>query len=188
MQRAKPGWKPSARRQFTEVASTERAIARHGGRLAELGAKQDAHDRFAVEHAAEFEQARVLGLATSARRLTIRITAVADPQQAALDLLGPRTTTQRERLRWDDAVENPRCISMRAADRGTHERNHSETSSVHSTSSIGSSTTSPPRYAKCTPRNATSAAPSVGRSKHGPGCCPRTSDVDALPVRRSVPP
>jgi len=106
LQRANPGWKPSARRRFTErVASTERAIARHADRLAELRARQDSHDAFAVEHAAEFEQARILTLATSARRLTVQITAVADPPQAALDLVGPRPTTQRERLRWDSAVE-----------------------------------------------------------------------------------
>ncbi|MDP9409094.1 MAG: relaxase domain-containing protein [Actinomycetota bacterium] len=107
MHHAKPGWKPSARRQFTEkLASTERTIARHEDRLAELRAQQDAHDAFAVEHAAAFEQARVLGLATSARRLTVRITAVAEPPQAALDLVGRRPTTQRERLPWDRAVES----------------------------------------------------------------------------------
>ncbi|MDP9404406.1 MAG: AAA family ATPase, partial [Actinomycetota bacterium] len=107
MQRAKPGWKPSARRLFTEkVASTERAIVRHEDRLAELRAQQDAHEAFAAGHAAEFEQARTLSLATSARRLTVRITAAADPPQAALDLVGPRPTTQRERLRWDRGVES----------------------------------------------------------------------------------
>ncbi len=107
LQRAKPGWKPSTRRQLTEkAASTERAIARHEGRLGDLRAQQDAHDAFADEHAAEFEQARILALATSARRLTVRITAVADPPRAALDLVGPRPTVQRERLRWDRAVES----------------------------------------------------------------------------------
>ncbi|MGH2779821.1 MAG: ATP-dependent DNA helicase [Thermoleophilaceae bacterium] len=107
LQDARPGWKPSARRQLTEkVAATERAITRREGRLADLRAKQDAHDAFAVEHAADFEQARVVALAMSARRLTVRITAVADPPQAALGLVGPRPTTQRERLRWDRAVEN----------------------------------------------------------------------------------
>lgn len=107
LQRAKPGWKPSARRQFTEkVASTERAIEGHEYRLADLRARQVVHDAFATEHAAEFEQARLLGLATSTRRLTVRITAVADPPQAALDLVGPRPTTQRDRLRWDRAVES----------------------------------------------------------------------------------
>jgi len=106
LQRAKPGWKPSARRQLTEkVGSTERAVARHEDRLVELRARQDAHDAFATEHAAEFEQARVLTQATSARRLRVRLAAVADPPQAALDLVGPRPTTQRERLRWDSAVE-----------------------------------------------------------------------------------
>lgn len=106
MQHAKPGWKPSARRQFTEkVTSTERAITRHEDRLAELRAQHDAHEAFATEHAADFEHARVLALATSARRLTVRITAVADPPQAALDLVGSRPTTQRERLRWNSAVE-----------------------------------------------------------------------------------
>jgi hypothetical protein len=107
LQRTKPSWKPSARRQLTErVASTERTIERHEDRLADLRAQQIAHDGFATEHAAEFEQARVLTLATSARRLTVRITSVADPPQAALDLVGPRPTTQRERLRWDRAVES----------------------------------------------------------------------------------
>jgi len=107
LQRAKPGWKPSARRQFTEeVASTERAIERHDDRLADLRAQQDARDAFTAEHAAEFEQARVLGLASAARRLTVRINAVADPPQAALDLVGPRPTPQRARLRWDRAVES----------------------------------------------------------------------------------
>ncbi len=106
MQRAKPGWKPSARRQFTEkVVSTERAITRHEDRLAELRAQEDAHDAFATAHADEFEQARILGVAISARWLTVRITAVADPPQAALDLVGPRPTAQRARLRWDSAVE-----------------------------------------------------------------------------------
>ncbi|MFZ5872428.1 MAG: hypothetical protein ACOYXW_18120 [Actinomycetota bacterium] len=106
-QRSKPSWKPSARRRLTEkVASTERAIARHEKRLAELREQQHAHDAFAAEHAADFEQARVLSLAAAGRRLTVRITAVADPPQAALDLVGPRPTTQRERLRWDRAVEN----------------------------------------------------------------------------------
>ncbi|MDP9465631.1 MAG: relaxase domain-containing protein [Actinomycetota bacterium] len=107
MQRARPGWKRSSRRQLTEkVASIERAIARHEARLAEMRAQQEAHVAFAVEHAAELDRVHVLGLATSARRLTVRITAVADPPRAALDLLGPRPTTQRERLRWDSAVES----------------------------------------------------------------------------------
>ncbi len=102
----KPGWKPSARRQFTEkVASTERAITRHADHLAELRAQQDAHEAFTADHAAEFEQARILSLATSARRLSVRIAVVADPPQAALDLVRPRPTAQRERLRWDRAVE-----------------------------------------------------------------------------------
>ncbi len=106
-QRSKPSWKPSARRRLTEkVASTERAIARHEERLAELREQQDAHDAFAAEHAADFEQARVLSLAAAARRLTVRISAVADPPQAALDLVGPRPTSQRERLSWDRAVES----------------------------------------------------------------------------------
>lgn len=106
MQRTKPSWKPSGRRQFTEkVASIERTVARHEGRLAELRAQQEEHDRFAVDHAADFEQARVLALAITARRLTVRIAAVADAPQAALDLLGSRPSTQRERLRWDHAVE-----------------------------------------------------------------------------------
>jgi hypothetical protein len=106
MQHAKPGWKPRARRHLTEkVASTEHAIVHHEERLGELRAQQDADDAFSTEHAAEFEQARVLALASSARRLTVRITAVADPPQAALDLVGSRPTTQRERLRWDRAVE-----------------------------------------------------------------------------------
>jgi hypothetical protein len=34
------------------------------------------------------------------------MTAVADPPQAAIDLIGERPTTQRNRLRWDSAVEN----------------------------------------------------------------------------------
>jgi conjugative relaxase-like TrwC/TraI family protein len=107
MLRAKPGWKPSARRQFADkVASTERAIARHEDRLSALRAQQDAHVSFAVEHAAEFQQARVLSRATAVRRLTVRISAVADPPQPALDILGPRPTTQRERLRWHRAVES----------------------------------------------------------------------------------
>ncbi len=107
LQRGKPGWKPSARREFTEkVASTERAIVRYEDHLAELRAQQEAHDAFAAEHASEFGQARILTLANSARRLTVRISAVADPPQAALDLVGPRPTTQRERLRWDRAVES----------------------------------------------------------------------------------
>lgn len=88
------------------MASTERAIARHEARLVELKAHQEAHDAFTTEHAAEFEQVRVLGLATSARRLRVRITAVTDPPQAALDLVGARPITQRERLRWDRAVES----------------------------------------------------------------------------------
>ena len=106
LQRAKPGWKPSARRQLTEkLASTERAIARHDERLGELRAQQVAHDAFAAEYAAGFEQARVLSLASSARGLTVRITAVADPPAAVLDLLGPRPTAQRDRLRWEYAVD-----------------------------------------------------------------------------------
>ena len=107
LQRAKAGWKPSARRQLAEkVASTERSLERHEVRLTGLRAQQVAHDAFVTEHAAEFEEARVLTLATSARRLTVRIAAVADPPQAALDLVGSRPTTQRERLRWDRAVES----------------------------------------------------------------------------------
>ncbi|MGE3834535.1 MAG: MobF family relaxase [Acidimicrobiia bacterium] len=106
LQRAKPGWKPSARRQFAvKIVSTERAIERHEDRLADLRAQQEAHDAFVADHAAEFERARILSLAISARRLTIRISAVADPPQAVLDVLGPRPTRQRDRLRWDHAVE-----------------------------------------------------------------------------------
>ncbi len=103
------------------MASIERAIARHEDRLADLRAQQEAHVAFAVEHAAEFEQARVLGLATSAQRLTVRITAVADAPQAALDLLGPRPTTQRDRLRWDRAVENL-AVYLDESGRGWPER------------------------------------------------------------------
>src|SRR5205823_2464177 len=95
------------RRHFTErLALAEHAITRHDDRLAQLRAQQDAHDAFATRHAPEFEQARVLALAASARRLTVRITAVSDPPQAAIDLVGPRPSTQRERLRWDRAIES----------------------------------------------------------------------------------
>jgi conjugative relaxase-like TrwC/TraI family protein len=107
MQRAKPGWKPNSRRQLAQrLAAIERTGAQLEHRLTQLRAQEAQHDAFAVEHAAEFEQARLVARASSARRLTVRISAVADPPQAVLDLLGPRPTTQRDRLRWDDAVEN----------------------------------------------------------------------------------
>lgn len=71
-----------------------------------LEKQQAKHDAFAVEHEGELHERRLLSLARAARRLKIRIEAVTDPPQAMLDLIGDRPTGQRERLRWDGAVES----------------------------------------------------------------------------------
>ncbi len=107
MQRAKPGWKLSSRQQVAQkVESLERSVRQREDRVTELRAQQGQHDAFAIEHTAEFDRAHLLARASSTRRLSVRISAVADPPQAALDLLGHRPTSQRDRLRWDSAVEN----------------------------------------------------------------------------------
>ncbi len=96
-----------SRRKLTKtLTSLDEAIERAGEHVVELEAQQAGHDAFATEHCAEFEERRLIALAISARRLAVRIAAVAEPPEAIVELLGHRPTTQRDRLRWDSAVEN----------------------------------------------------------------------------------
>jgi len=44
-----------------KVASSERAVERHEERLADLRARQNAHDAFAIQHATEFTGHRCVG-------------------------------------------------------------------------------------------------------------------------------
>ncbi|MFP5326003.1 MAG: MobF family relaxase [Acidimicrobiia bacterium] len=107
MEQRRQSWNPRTRRQQTKAfTSLEEAIRRATDQVAELRARQAAHEEFAAEHRAEFDERRLTALAISARRLAVRIAAVADPTPAIVDLLGPRPMSQRDRLRWDSAVEN----------------------------------------------------------------------------------
>lgn len=107
MEQRRQSWNPRTRRQQTKAfTSLEEVIGRATDQVAELHARQAAHEEFAAEHRAEFDERRLTALAISARRLAVRIAAVADPTPAIVDLLGPRPMSQRDRLRWDGAVEN----------------------------------------------------------------------------------
>ncbi len=103
----KPGFKPSRRRQLaTTVATLERSIENAEGRIADLEERRATHDAFAAAHEHEFAERELIELATSARRLRVKVEAVADPPEALLNLIGPRPASQRARLRWDRAVES----------------------------------------------------------------------------------
>ncbi len=107
LETAKRGWSRARRREPKRTAAPlGRSIDHADQRITALEADQAKHDAFAVEHQAEFEERRLLTRAITTRRLQVRIAAVIDPPQPMLDLLGPRPTGQRERLRWDAAVEN----------------------------------------------------------------------------------
>lgn len=107
LQAGRPGWKPSRRRELSrDLRSLDASIDHCDQRLIELEKQQAKHDAFAVEHEGELHERRLLSLAGAARRLKIRIEAVTDPPQAVLDLIGDRPAGQRERLRWDGAVES----------------------------------------------------------------------------------
>jgi conjugative relaxase-like TrwC/TraI family protein len=107
MEQRKPTWNPCTRRQLTRaLTSLNETIERAHEQITELEARRAAHDAFAAEHHAEFEERRLTALAVSARRLAVRIAAVADPPPAVVQLLGERPSIQRNRLRWDRAVEN----------------------------------------------------------------------------------
>ncbi len=107
MEQRKSTWNPRTRRQLTRtLASLDEAIERADEQIAELEARHAARDAFAAEHRAEFEERRLTALTVSARRLAVRTAGVADPPDAILELLGERPTTQRDRLRWDSAVES----------------------------------------------------------------------------------
>jgi hypothetical protein len=106
MERWEPSWNPRTRRQLaTALTSLDETVERAREYVAELEARQAAHEALAVEQRAEFEERRLTAQATSARRLAVTIAAVADPPGPVVALLGQRSTTQRHRLRWDSAVE-----------------------------------------------------------------------------------
>ncbi|MBW3642891.1 MAG: AAA family ATPase, partial [Actinobacteria bacterium] len=99
-------WSPKRHRNAArQMASLQAAIINAEARIAELETAQERHEDFAVEHADEFAQHDLLRRAEGARRLQVRIAAVADPPPAIAAALGPRPATQRDRLRWDRAAE-----------------------------------------------------------------------------------
>ncbi|MDQ4130837.1 MAG: AAA family ATPase, partial [Actinomycetota bacterium] len=102
----KPGLKPSRRHQLANtVATLDRSIENAEGRIADLEERQATHDAFAAAHEHEFAERKLVALAASARRLRVRIEAIAGPTRAVVDLIGSRPTGQRERLAWDRAAE-----------------------------------------------------------------------------------
>ncbi len=103
----KAGWKPNSRRGFSQaLASLDQAIEHANRHVAALEAEQSDHHAFTIEHHQEFAERELVGLATSTRRLKLRLAAVANPPSAIVEVLGPRPLGQRERLRWDRAVES----------------------------------------------------------------------------------
>ena len=104
---ARPGWTPNSRRQAARtLGSLERAIDGAEHRVHELRAQQKAHVQFATAHQGELEERSRIQAAVSARRLTITVESVADPPAAVREVLGLRPAEQRDRLRWDRAVES----------------------------------------------------------------------------------
>jgi len=106
MSAAIPSWKPSRRREAADaLTSVERAIEHATHRVSDLDAQRADYDEFRVVHHVELEERRLLSQAVLVRRLKLTIDAVAKPAVAVVDMLGPRPESQRERLRWEHAVE-----------------------------------------------------------------------------------
>lgn len=103
----RPSWKPSRRRAAVQtLSSLDRAIAHADQQVATLEVQQARYEAFADAHADDVAERELLRQAAAARRLKVRLEAVADPPLALGRLLGPRPTSQRERLRWDRAIES----------------------------------------------------------------------------------
>ncbi|MGH9187521.1 MAG: hypothetical protein ACRD0U_17175, partial [Acidimicrobiales bacterium] len=100
-------WKPSRRRSAVQtLSSLDRAILHANQHVATLAAQQARRDAFADAHADDIAERELLRQAAAARRLKVRVEAVADPPLALSTLLGSRPTSQRERLRWERAIES----------------------------------------------------------------------------------
>lgn len=104
---ARPSWKPGRRRAANQtLSSLDQAISHADQHVATLEAQEARHEAFADAHADSIAERELLCQAAAARRLKVRLEAVADPPLALNRLLGPRPTSQRERLRWDRAIES----------------------------------------------------------------------------------
>lgn len=88
------------------MESLDRSIEYAGTRAHGLRVQQAKHDAFAVKHQHEFDERRLVAQAIIARRLKLRIGAIADPSAAVLEVLGAPPASQRDRLRWEHAVES----------------------------------------------------------------------------------
>lgn len=103
----RPSWKPSSRRAAAQaLSSLDRSTSDTEQQISALKAEQARHDEFALTHENDIADRELLLQAAAARRLRLRVDAVADAAPALTRLLGSRPTSQRERLRWDRAVES----------------------------------------------------------------------------------
>lgn len=99
-------WKPGQRRAAArEMASLDQAIAGCEHRITDLQGAQARHEAFAIDHAPQFAEREVLRRAELARRLQVRIAAVAEPPSSITAIVGAEPSSQRHRLRWQRAVE-----------------------------------------------------------------------------------
>lgn len=121
----KAGWKPSRRRHLTRtIESLDRSIEYAGTRAYGLRAQKAKHDTFAVNHQREFDERRLVAQAINSRRLKLKIGAIADPSAEVLEVLGAPPASQRDRLRWEHAIES---IVLLAEESGHQLPDHART-------------------------------------------------------------
>lgn len=100
-------WHPGRRRSAGRaLAHLDGRVDEAEARVVELEGAQAKREAFDAEHADELAESSALRRAAQTRRLKVAVEAVANPSEPILSVLGPRPTTQRERLAWEQAAES----------------------------------------------------------------------------------